>query len=310
VIEQLLERFRHGDRRALARLISLAARGEALGEIARGLSATPPAPARVIAFTGGAGVGKSTLVGRMIGVVHGAGHKVAVLACDPQSPVSGGALLGDRFRMGDTADDGVFIRSLAAVGGRGAVAEHLDVIIRLLESFGFDVIFLETVGAGQGDVAVASLADAIVLLLQPESGDDLQWEKAGILELADVIVVHKADLPGAEQTAAQVRGMLELSPARSVPVLLVSTKRGQGHHELWDALAALPLRRQLPDDTGLLRLAQDLLAQRHRLAQERQDGEIARLLAEWRRGDYTPEDAAQRLVEMLAAMRPVRASAV
>jgi LAO/AO transport system ATPase len=299
VIEPLLERFRHGDRRALARLISLAARGENLGEIAHGLSPAS-APARVIAFTGGAGVGKSTLVGRMIAVARDQGSRVAVLACDPQSPVSGGALLGDRFRMGDTPDEGVFIRSLAALGGRGAVAEHLDVIIRLLEGFGFDVIFLETVGAGQGDVAVASLADAVVLLLQPETGDDLQWEKAGILELADVVVVHKADLPGAEQTAAQLRAMLHLSPGHAVPVLLVSTKRGEGHTQLWEALTAFPLRRRLLDEMALLRLAQDLLANRLRLARERNDGDLDQLLCAWRQGNHTPDEAAEQLVRLLA----------
>jgi LAO/AO transport system kinase len=301
VTDPLLQRYRQGDRRALARLVSLAARGEDLAEIARGL---PPAaaPARVVAFTGAAGVGKSTLVGRLIGVARAAGHKVAVLACDPQSPLSGGALLGDRFRMGAAADDGVFIRSLAAVGGRGAVAEHLDVIIRLLEGFGFDVIFLETVGAGQGDVAVAELADVVVLLLQPESGDDIQWEKAGILELADVIAVHKADLPGAEQTAAQVRAALELAPRRSaVPVLRVSSKLGQGHQELWDAIAALPRRRRAdPADAELLRLAQDLLARRMQGAEGRHDAELARLLGEWRQGACPPDEAAARLLRLLA----------
>jgi LAO/AO transport system ATPase len=297
VIAQLLEQYRAGDRHALARLISMAARGEALADIT---AALPPAAARarVVAFTGGAGVGKSTLVGRMIGVVHAAGYRVAVLACDPQSPVSGGALLGDRFRMAAPADERVYIRSLAAIGGRGAVAEHLDLIIRLLECFGFEVIFLETVGAGQGDVAVAALADTVVLLLQPESGDDLQWEKAGILELADVIVVHKADLPGAEQTAAQVRAMLELSPGRTVPVLLVSTRRGEGHPELWDALRALPLRRRPAPEAELLRLAQDLLAQKMSLA--RGDAEVSRVVEQWQQAACAPDEAAKQLLRLLA----------
>jgi LAO/AO transport system ATPase len=299
VIEPLLQQYRGGDRRALARLISLAARGEALAEIGRGVPAATR-PARVIAFTGAGGVGKSTLVGRMIGVAHAAGHRVAVLACDPQSPLSGGALLGDRFRMAAPADDRVYIRSLAAVGGRGAVAEHLDLIIRLLGGFGFDVIFLETVGAGQGDVAVAGLADAVVLLVQPESGDDLQWEKAGILELADVIVVHKADLPGAEQTAAQLRAMLELTPGRAVPVLLVSTKRGEGHAALWEALQALPLRRRPPDEATLLLLAQDLLARRMKQAEARRDRELRGLLEQWRQGATPSEEAAARLLQLLA----------
>ena len=120
-----------------------------------------------------------------------------MLACDPQSPLSGGALLGDRFRMpARPDDDGVFIRSLAAAGGHGALAEHLGALIRLLEAFGFDVVLIETVGAGQGDTVVRDLVDVLVLLLQPETGDDLQWEKAGLLEVADVMRIHKADLPG------------------------------------------------------------------------------------------------------------------
>lgn len=299
--EQLLERYRQGDRRALARLISLAARGEALSELAGGLPPAP-VPARVVAFTGGVGVGKSTLVGRMIGIARGEGQRVGVLACDPQSPHSGGALLGDRFRMGTAGDDGVFIRSLAAAGGRGAVAEHLDLMVRLLEGFGFGTIFLETVGAGQGDVAVAELADVVVLLLQPESGDDLQWEKAGILELADVIVVHKADLPGAEQTAAQVRVTLQMSPGRSIAVLLVSSAKNQGHQELWNAIRALPLRRRSPESADLLGLAQELLVRRLRNAESRGDAALARLLDEWRNGACASEEAAERLLRFLSVM--------
>jgi LAO/AO transport system kinase len=298
VIEQLLEQYRHGDRRALSRLISLAARGEDLAEIMRGLPAAPAA-ARVVAFTGAGGVGKSTLVGRMIALARSAGHKVAVLACDPQSPLSGGALLGDRFRMGAATDDGVFIRSLAAVGGRGAVAEHLDPIVRLLERFGFGVIFLETVGAGQGEVAVAELADVVVLLLQPESGDELQWEKAGILELADIIVVHKADLAGAAQTAAQVRATLPIAPGRLAAVLLVSSTRNQGHQELWDAIQALPPRRRSAGNVELLCLAQDLLKRRLGEAQGRRAPELLRLLDDWGHQRCAPDEAAQRLLQFL-----------
>src|SRR5581483_5345728 len=202
----------------------------------------PARPARVVAVTGSGGVGKSTLVGKLLPVVRGHGLTAAVLACDPQSPLSGGALLGDRFRMGSPTDDGVFIRSVAAVGGHGAVAEHVGLMIRLLEAFGFDVVFVETVGAGQGDVAVSALADVVVLLLQPEAGDEVQWEKAGILELADVVVVHKADLPAAAQTAAQVQAALGLTPARPVALVRVSSQAGTGLEELWQAIAARPLR--------------------------------------------------------------------
>ncbi len=151
---ELISRFRQGDRLALARLLTLAVRGEHLAEITAALP-RKETKGSVIAFTGNGGVGKSTLVGKLIDVARGAGHSVGVLACDPQSPITGGALLGDRLRMGSHADDGVFIRSLATVGGQGAVAAHLDLLISLLEAFGFDFIFVETVGAGQGDTAVA-----------------------------------------------------------------------------------------------------------------------------------------------------------
>jgi LAO/AO transport system ATPase len=256
------------------------------------VSPSPPTPlpegeggkaARVVAFTGSGGVGKSTLIGKLIPLVRGENHRVAVLACDPQSPVSGGALLGDRFRMGSSTDDGVFIRSLAALSGHGAVADHLDVMIRLLESFGFDVIFLETVGAGQGDVTVHNLADVVVLLLQPETGDEVQWEKAGILECADVVVVHKADLPSAEQTAAQVRAALDLSMTQQVPVLRVSTKANAGQAELWRAIEALPLRRRSATAARVLfDMAVEMLEQRFRNAENRRDPELARIIEAWR----------------------------
>jgi LAO/AO transport system kinase len=249
MIEELLQRYRQGDRVALARLLSLAARGEDLAGIA---AALPPAsrPSLVAAFTGSGGVGKSSLVGKLIDLVRVQGVTVAVLACDPQSPLTGGALLGDRFRMGSRLDDGVFIRSLAALGCRGALAEHLPLLIRLLEAFGFGVIFLETVGAGQGDTAVRSLADVVVLLLQPESGDDLQWEKAGLLEVADIAVVHKSDLPGADQTAAQVRSALDLSMQKQVLVIKVSSKTGEGIDVLWRTIQECPRRREQVDGAG------------------------------------------------------------
>src|SRR4029077_4135919 len=132
-------------------------------EILRTLPA-PRRPSRVVAVTGSAGAGKSTLIGKLIEVLRRRGFTVAVLACDPQSPVSGGALLGDRFRMPPQPDDGVFIRSLAVASGTGAVAGRVDELMRVLESFGFDVILIETVGAGQGDTQVRALADAVLLL--------------------------------------------------------------------------------------------------------------------------------------------------
>jgi LAO/AO transport system kinase len=300
MLESLLARFRNHDRNALSRLVSLVARGERTDEIVAQLGPAPH-PARVVAVTGSGGVGKSTLAGKLIEQVRNDGKTVAVLACDPQSPLSGGALLGDRFRMPSRPDDdGVFIRSLAAAGGHGALAEHLDELIRLLEAYGFDVVMIETVGAGQGDTAVRELVDVLVLLLQPETGDDLQWEKAGLLEVADVIVIHKADLPGAERVEAQVLATQALSNAPAAPVLRVSARSGAGLAELWKTIAALTLRRdKKADGDNLLRMAQATLVARFEAARRGGDGDVARLLERLHRGEVDVPTAVAELLELL-----------
>jgi LAO/AO transport system ATPase len=300
MLETLLERFRNHDRNALSRLVSLVARCERTEEILSRLGSAPH-PARVVAITGSGGVGKSTLTGKLIEVIRAQGRTVAVLACDPQSPLSGGALLGDRFRMPSRPDDdGVFIRSLAAAGGRGALAEHLDDLVRLVETYGYEVVLIETVGAGQGDTAVRELVDVLVLLLQPETGDDLQWEKAGLLEVADVIAIHKADLPGAERVEAQVLATLALSKAPAPPVLRVSARSGVGLTELWAAIAALPLRRGKKSTDGeLLQLAQATLAARFAAARRDGDGAVISLLERWRRGEIDGATAAAALLQCL-----------
>lgn len=298
MVDELLRRLQQKDRFALARLLSLAARGEHLAEIAGGL--TPAGTSRVVAFTGSGGVGKSSLVGKLIDLVRAAGKTVGVLACDPQSPLSGGALLGDRFRMGSRLDDGVFIRSLASLSDRGTLAEHLPLLVRLLECFGFDLVFLETVGAGQGDTAVRAFADVVVLLLQPESGDDLQWEKAGLLEVADIIAVHKADLPGADQTLAQVRAALDLSSQKPLPAVKVSSKTGEGIDALWRLIEECPLRRaHVAPARELLRLAQDVLATHFWNALQAKDPHIEKLLQGWRNG-AAPANAGETLLHDLS----------
>jgi LAO/AO transport system ATPase len=299
--DDLLQRFRRGDRRALSRLLSLLARGERVEEVLGHLG--PGAkPCPVVAITGSAGVGKSTLIGKLIEKLRAAGRRVAVLACDPQSPLSGGALLGDRFRMPVPADDdGVFIRSLATASGQGAVADNLDALVRLLQAFGFDIVLIETVGAGQGDTAVRDLADGLVLLLQPEAGDDLQWEKAGLLEVADVVVIHKADLPGADRVEAQVRSLLNLPGCREVPVLPVSSRTEEGVAELCRMIANVPAGRT-PREAGarsLLRIAQRRLAQRFPREAER----LQPLLERWRRRELSDAQAADELLVLLARPR-------
>jgi LAO/AO transport system ATPase len=298
MLEALLERFRRHDRLALARLVSLVARGQDVPAILKGLGPAPKT-GRVVAVTGSGGVGKSTLVGKLIEQVRRGGQTVAVLACDPQSPLSGGALLGDRFRMPAQPDDGIFIRSLATASGAGTVAEHLDALVRLLETFGFDVVFIETVGAGQGDTAVRDLADVVVLLLQPETGDDLQWEKAGLLEVADLVVVQKADLPGAERVEAQVRAALGWSAAAAVPVLRVSARTGEGVEQLWQAIAAYPARRRPADARDLLRLTQEILASRFGAAEAAGDPGLRQLVERWRQSELDADAAATALWHLL-----------
>lgn len=303
MLETLLERFHRRDRLALSRLVSMVARGEHVEEILTGIGAAARS-ARVVAVTGSGGVGKSTLVGKLIEPIRNQGHSVAVLACDPQSPLSGGALLGDRFRMAARPDDdGVFIRSLAAASGHGALAEHLDALIRLVEAFGFDVVLIETVGAGQGDTVVRELVDVLVLLLQPEAGDDLQWEKAGLLEVADVIAIHKADLPGAERVEAQVRATLALGTTNAVvPILRVSSRSGAGVNELWEAIVSCPLRRgRQRSGRELLRLAQQMLAARFATAQGMGRSELRQLIAAWQHGEISAVQAALALVNLLGS---------
>ncbi len=224
-VNEVIERFRRGERLALSRLLTWAGSDDTSQQVRAALEAgtTTRGKAAVVAITGSGGVGKSTLIGRVIELLRGRGKTVAVIACDPQSPISGGALLGDRIRMiRPAADDGVFIRSVAAGAGSQGIAPNIGLMTELFSQFGFDVVLLETVGAGQGDTAVRQSADAVVLLVQPEAGDELQWEKAGVLEIADLVAVNKSDLPGAEQAEAQLRAMLHLPGCRAVPVVRMS----------------------------------------------------------------------------------------
>lgn len=297
-VAALLDQFRQHNRLALSRLLSLLARGQ---ETQRILSALPSSDrqCRLVAITGSAGVGKSSTIGKLIGEIRRENKTVAVLACDPQSPLSGGALLGDRFRMGSDVDDGLFIRSLPALSGRGAIAEHLSAMTRLLAAFGFDVILIETVGAGQGDIAVSDLADVVVLLLQPETGDDLQWEKAGVLEVADIIAVQKADLPSAEQVAAQVKSAVELSPNPAIPVLLVSAKTGKGMPQLWQAIAtATPRKHEPAEMQELLQTLQETIAKKFYQMQHDNHPQLLALAERWHKGEINEEKMTHELLQL------------
>jgi LAO/AO transport system kinase len=206
-----------GDRRALARLLTAVENRSPVAEAALRTLYPLAGRAHIVGITGPPGAGKSTLVAALIGEVRRAGRPVAVIAVDPSSPVTGGAILGDRVRMQAYAGDrDVFIRSMAARGHAGGLASTTGAACSVLDAAGFDLILVETVGTGQSEVEVASSADTTVVLEAPEMGDEIQAIKAGLLEVADLVVVNKGDRPGAARTAAQLRAMLQLgSPAWS-----------------------------------------------------------------------------------------------
>jgi LAO/AO transport system kinase len=210
-VADTLDRARAGDARALGRLLSLVENpSPQRRSVIKDLLPLTGA-ARVIGLTGAPGVGKSTTVSALVGAFRAAGRRVAVLAVDPTSPFTGGALLGDRIRMQDHAtDDQVFIRSMATRGHLGGLAAAAPQAIRVLDAAGFDVILVETVGVGQAEVAVAALADSVVVLLAPGLGDAIQAAKAGILEVADLFVVNKADKPDSHQVVRDLRTMIAL----------------------------------------------------------------------------------------------------
>jgi LAO/AO transport system kinase len=206
-----LDRARSGDVRALARLLSLVEDASPrLREVVTDLLPYT-GQARIIGLTGAPGVGKSTMTGALVGALRAAGRRVAVLAVDPTSPFTGGALLGDRIRMQEHAtDEGVFIRSMATRGHLGGLAAATPQAIRVLDAAGFELIIIETVGVGQAEVAIASLADTVAVLLAPGMGDAIQAAKAGLLEVADLYIVNKADKPDTQQVVRDLRNMLAL----------------------------------------------------------------------------------------------------
>jgi LAO/AO transport system kinase len=305
----LVERAVGGDARAVARLVSLIENGSPdLRDITARL-VTHAGSAAVVGITGSPGVGKSTVTSALVGAYRAQGLRVGVLAVDPSSPFTGGALLGDRVRMQDHATDrGVFIRSMATRGHLGGLAWATPQAVRVLDAAGCDVVLIETVGVGQSEVDVAALADTTLVLLAPGMGDGVQAAKAGILEVGDVFVVNKADRDGADQVVRDLRSTVRLAERAPgdwrQPIVSTVASRGEGIDELVEAVAT---HRQWAVESGeatrrRVRRARDEIEAiavtdlRRRFAALHGDERLDDLAQSVLAGDLDPYAAAEKIV--------------
>jgi LAO/AO transport system kinase len=308
----LVERLLAGDRRALARAITLVENGDPAGAAIVRAVYPHTGSAEVVGFTGPPGAGKSSLLGVVARYERDRGRSLGVLAVDPSSPFSSGALLGDRVRLTEHfLDGGVFIRSMATRGALGGLSEAALQAALLMDAGGRDLILLETVGVGQAEVDVLGHADTVVLVLMPGSGDSVQALKAGVMEIPDVIVINKADHPMASATLSDVKGMLALAPrkdGRPVPVILTCASSGQGVEQLVAALDAHRAHISAAGSLGQRRrrnLADEVLALASRRLRRRlasalaDDPALATLIERVATRELDPASAAEDLLERL-----------
>ena len=226
--EPLFDAALDGDRRALAKLLTIAEEGGPVHAYDR-------KPSWILGITGPPGAGKSTLIDRLASSWSEKGETIAILAVDPSSPVSGGALLGDRARMVFSDPSKIYFRSVSSRGSSGGISNGVRRMVEVLQSLGWDRILIETVGAGQGEFAIASVADRVMLVEGPDRGDILQAEKAGILEIADIIACNKSDLPGSQESVNSIKEGLSLSEG-APEVISVSALKGSGLNDLMESL--------------------------------------------------------------------------
>lgn len=314
--DDILDRLRQGDPRALPRLATLVENEDPRGLAALDALFPRTGNAHIVGITGPPGAGKSTLIASLIAEVRRSGKQVAVVAVDPSSGVTGGAVLGDRIRMmASHADEGVFVRSMASRGRRGGLAWGTAEMVHLLDAAGFPLIVIETVGTGQDGTDIASLADSVVVVEAPGLGDGVQAVKSGLLEVGDIVVVNKADQPGAEDAVRTLRSSFALSTdptARRPPVIATSAVTGSGVPEL---LTAIDEHAQWLDESGERGVRRERAFQAEilaglRLELERQHSwapggavGFADVAAQVARKEITPRQAVLRLVGREASPR-------
>lgn len=292
-----------GERAALARAITAVENETAEASLVQQGIRGRLGHALVVGFTGAPGAGKSTLVSAYVGELRRRGQTIGVVAVDPSSPLTGGAILGDRIRMSQhAADPGVFIRSLASRGHLGGLSRTAAQVIDVFDASGRDVVVVETVGTGQSEVEIAQIADVRVVVNAPGLGDDIQAIKAGILEIADVLVVNKSDLPYAERSARQLAAMSAQRGQGSVPVLQTSAANGTGVIELADAIAAIGKRKRPDPRARTRRLLQTLVMDRLRQGLNSLPAdEVDKLSDAVLSGRSDIETAMQELIALLAS---------
>lgn len=307
-VEQLVERLFAGDRRALSRLLTLIENDAPEGRRALRLLYPKSGRAHTVGLTGSAGSGKSTLSGAIARETRRRQRTLGIVAIDPTSPFSRGALLGDRIRMQDlTSDPEVFLRSMATRGNLGGLAPATAGVVTALDAFGKDVVLVETVGAGQDEVEVAAMADTTVVVLTPGSGDDVQAMKAGMMEIADILVVNKSDLPNADLLARQIASIVDAAPpsGRKTPILKTAGAHGDGIEALLDALeehraynaasSAQDAHRREQARHQVLALARERLIN-SLVEQHSRDGRLEALVGQVARREIDPHSAADLLI--------------
>ncbi|HSG30690.1 MAG TPA: methylmalonyl Co-A mutase-associated GTPase MeaB [Thermodesulfobacteriota bacterium] len=309
--KKLIDKMLKGDRAALARLISKVENNrQSASSIIRSIN-HQTANAYVIGITGPPGAGKSTFVSSLTALFRKRGSKVGIIAVDPTSPFTGGAVLGDRIRMQDhSVDKDVFIRSIGSRGSQGGLSKATAQIVKLYDAFGFDIVIIETVGVGQTELDIIKIADTVIVILVPESGDVVQTMKAGLMEIADIFLVNKSDRQGADKICREIKSITSLSQREdkwNIPVLLTAASKNDGIKEVKDSvvkhmyfrmkhnLASEKLEKQREEE--LIKIVREALD--NRLFSKMQDSDIKKVVKSVREGQLDPYQAAEKIVSKL-----------